>query len=253
VVSGRFLPFNLLQYSLCIQNYQLCSFYYWKQCSVTDTIQNACQRGDTGSVLGQALWDLLWTKWHWGRFVSEYFTFPQFLPWRIRQHVTLKCCFSTKLHGVKFKKPSIIHALLPVRSVLKIRTWLLRTSGLLSGRVNFVNSIRNPVFRIHFFFHFKVGLSIEFGLHKERMWLTLQVPFQLRCIDGEGFVGKKWKYNRTKIAALLGIYAAFFGSLSPTFREKQTVTSSRVILIWLLYPRELDRLVSRNVANKIPI
>jgi hypothetical protein len=26
--------------------------------------------------LGQSMWDLWWTKWHWDRFISEYFSFP---------------------------------------------------------------------------------------------------------------------------------------------------------------------------------
>jgi hypothetical protein len=25
---------------------------------------------------GQSMWDLWWTKWHWDRFFSEYFSFP---------------------------------------------------------------------------------------------------------------------------------------------------------------------------------
>ena len=86
-------------------------------------------------------------------------------------------------------------------------------------------------------------MIIEVGLHRERMWMTLQVPFHLRCVEGEGSVRKKWKDNRTKIVALLGLYAALFGSLSPTFRKNQLVTSSGVILIWLLYLWRWDRLV----------
>ena len=77
MVSGRFHPFNLLLDSPYKQNGHFCSFCYRQQYFVNDTIQNGCQRGDPGSVLGQALWDLLWKKWHWGRFDSEYFTFPQ--------------------------------------------------------------------------------------------------------------------------------------------------------------------------------
>jgi hypothetical protein len=29
-----------------------------------------------GSIPGQVMWDLWWTKWHWGRFFSGYFGFP---------------------------------------------------------------------------------------------------------------------------------------------------------------------------------
>lgn len=40
-----------------------------------------------------ALWELLWTKWHWGRYFSEYFRFPlsvSFRKWSILNlHATL--------------------------------------------------------------------------------------------------------------------------------------------------------------------
>jgi hypothetical protein len=29
-----------------------------------------------GSIPGQSIWDLWWTKWHWHRFFPEYFGFP---------------------------------------------------------------------------------------------------------------------------------------------------------------------------------
>jgi hypothetical protein len=29
-----------------------------------------------GSRPGQSMWDLLWTKWQWDRFFSEFFGFP---------------------------------------------------------------------------------------------------------------------------------------------------------------------------------
>jgi hypothetical protein len=28
----------------------------------------ASHRGDPGSIPGQVMWDLWWTKWHWGKF-----------------------------------------------------------------------------------------------------------------------------------------------------------------------------------------
>jgi hypothetical protein len=31
-------------------------------------IAQASHRGDLGSSSGQVMWDLWWTKWHWGRF-----------------------------------------------------------------------------------------------------------------------------------------------------------------------------------------
>jgi hypothetical protein len=36
----------------------------------------AYHRGGPGSILGQSMWDLWWTKWHWDKFFSEYFGFP---------------------------------------------------------------------------------------------------------------------------------------------------------------------------------
>jgi hypothetical protein len=36
---------------------------------------NMSHRGGPGSSPAQVMWDL-WTKWHWGRFFSEYFGFP---------------------------------------------------------------------------------------------------------------------------------------------------------------------------------
>jgi hypothetical protein len=36
----------------------------------------ASNRGGSGSVLGQSMWDLWWTKWHWDRFLPENFGFP---------------------------------------------------------------------------------------------------------------------------------------------------------------------------------
>ena len=33
----------------------------------------AFREGDTGSVPGQSMCGLWWTKWHWGRFFSKYF------------------------------------------------------------------------------------------------------------------------------------------------------------------------------------
>jgi hypothetical protein len=33
-------------------------------------------RGGPGSIPGQSMWDLWWTKWHWDRFFPEFFGFP---------------------------------------------------------------------------------------------------------------------------------------------------------------------------------
>jgi hypothetical protein len=38
--------------------------------------RNTRGRGDTGSIPGQSMWDLWWTKRHWDRFFPEYFGFP---------------------------------------------------------------------------------------------------------------------------------------------------------------------------------
>jgi hypothetical protein len=36
----------------------------------------ASHRGGPGSIPGQSMWDLWWTKWHWDRFSPEFFGFP---------------------------------------------------------------------------------------------------------------------------------------------------------------------------------
>jgi hypothetical protein len=36
----------------------------------------ASDRGGPGSIPGQSMWDLWWTKWHWDRFFPDYFGFP---------------------------------------------------------------------------------------------------------------------------------------------------------------------------------
>jgi len=35
---------------------------------------------ESGSVPGQSMWDLWWTKRHWNRFCSKYFGFPLSVP-----------------------------------------------------------------------------------------------------------------------------------------------------------------------------
>jgi hypothetical protein len=32
--------------------------------------------GKKKEIPGRPMWDLWWTKWHWGTFFSEYFGFP---------------------------------------------------------------------------------------------------------------------------------------------------------------------------------
>ena len=36
----------------------------------------ASHRGGPGSISGQSVWDLWWTKWHWDRYFPKYFGFP---------------------------------------------------------------------------------------------------------------------------------------------------------------------------------
>jgi hypothetical protein len=36
----------------------------------------ASHRGGLGSFSGHSTWNLWWTKWHWDRFFSEFFSFP---------------------------------------------------------------------------------------------------------------------------------------------------------------------------------
>ena len=45
-------------------------------CHGADGQSPASHRGGPGSITGQSVWDLWWTKWHWDRFFPEYFGFP---------------------------------------------------------------------------------------------------------------------------------------------------------------------------------
>jgi hypothetical protein len=52
----------------------------WDCCHVTNlsllnNIYNS-HRGGPGSIPGQSMWGLWWTKWHWDRFFPEFFGFP---------------------------------------------------------------------------------------------------------------------------------------------------------------------------------
>jgi hypothetical protein len=42
----------------------------------TSTMAQPPHRGGPGSHPGQSMWDLWWTKWHWDRSFSEFFSFP---------------------------------------------------------------------------------------------------------------------------------------------------------------------------------
>jgi hypothetical protein len=51
-------------------------FVLGRPCNGSDGYSPASHRGGPGSIPGQSMWDLWWTKWHWDRFFSEYFGFP---------------------------------------------------------------------------------------------------------------------------------------------------------------------------------
>jgi len=40
----------------------------------------ASDRGGPGSIPGHFTWNLWWKKWHWDRFLTEYFDFPLSIP-----------------------------------------------------------------------------------------------------------------------------------------------------------------------------
>jgi hypothetical protein len=48
----------------------------WRPCHSSGGKSPTSHRGGPGSIPGQSMWDLWWTKWHWDRFLPEYFGFP---------------------------------------------------------------------------------------------------------------------------------------------------------------------------------
>jgi hypothetical protein len=64
----------------------------------------ASHRGGPGSIPGQSMWDLWWTKWNWDRFFHEYFGFPlfNFIPpvlHYMEKHKKLITIFTTGFHN----------------------------------------------------------------------------------------------------------------------------------------------------------
>jgi hypothetical protein len=51
-----------------------------------------------GSIPGQSMWDLWWTKWHWDRFCPEYFGFSLSIAFH-RCSVKIDKIFITGLHN----------------------------------------------------------------------------------------------------------------------------------------------------------
>jgi hypothetical protein len=96
----------------------------------------ATQHGSPSSLPGQSMWDFWWTKWHWGKFISEYFGFPLWiitLPSSILSSV-IRDRHNGPAYGWNTQEPSHPTALIntesqysPHRSVLKP----LHRSGLL--------------------------------------------------------------------------------------------------------------------------
>jgi hypothetical protein len=45
-----------------------------------------------GLISDQAMWDLWWTKWHWGRFPQKYFSFPSQFSFQWHLHPIIWYC-----------------------------------------------------------------------------------------------------------------------------------------------------------------
>jgi hypothetical protein len=56
-----------------------------------------------GSIPGQSMWDLWWTKWHWDRFFPEYFGFPL----SISLHYTEKLKINTNQLHHRVAQPAL--------------------------------------------------------------------------------------------------------------------------------------------------
>jgi hypothetical protein len=82
VFSCSCLAFLIILFCLpIVPSFQLllfiiCFYYSIGPCHSLSVKSQASRRGDLGSIPGQAIWDLWWTKWHWGRFFGAYFGFP---------------------------------------------------------------------------------------------------------------------------------------------------------------------------------
>ena len=61
----------------------------------------ASQRAGWSSILGQSVWDLWWTKWHWDKSSSEQFCFPpvSVIPPMIHTHLHLQSCLTQRNKG----------------------------------------------------------------------------------------------------------------------------------------------------------
>jgi hypothetical protein len=66
----------------------------------------ASHRGGPGSIPGQSIWDLWWTKWHWDRIFPEFFGFPlsmSFHWWSITRKRTTNNIIFTFITGLQNK------------------------------------------------------------------------------------------------------------------------------------------------------
>jgi hypothetical protein len=66
---------------------------YWHLIAIAqaDTHFPASDCGGLYSIQGQSIWGLWWIKWHWGRFLSKYFSFPYQLSFYIPLLHSLSC------------------------------------------------------------------------------------------------------------------------------------------------------------------
>jgi hypothetical protein len=72
--------------------------------AMAQAVSPASHRGGPGSIPGQSMWDLWWTKWHWDMFFPEYFGFfrvnfiPPLLHYKEKRKKKIIIIFITVLH-----------------------------------------------------------------------------------------------------------------------------------------------------------
>ena len=101
--------------------------------------------GLPGSLVGQSVWDLWWTEWHWATFFSECFIFPYqyystnaphpfiYLTLTLYDLSNCHCCemkCPSKMYKMRLKNPSELGTSShPKFSMLQLEIYLLHVTG----------------------------------------------------------------------------------------------------------------------------
>jgi hypothetical protein len=89
-VQGAITEVHLYRVQWLVQTLRNIKYIHWP-CHGSGGQSPASHRGGPGSIPGQSMWDLWWTKWHWDRFFSMYFGF--FLS------ISFHRCYITRKYG----------------------------------------------------------------------------------------------------------------------------------------------------------